>query len=240
MSTTTHVNLEPAAQAFADAAATAPFLADLGPEEGRRALRDVQGGDIEMPPADITRLDIPGGPTGSVSVRIVRPAGVRADLPAVLYIHGAGWVFGEFETHERLVREIAVGTDAAVVFVEYTRSPEARYPVALEECFHVAEWIHEYGYEAHLDRQRIAVAGDSVGGNLAAGVTQLASAAEGPSSPLRHSSSGHRRELRHLVVPGVRDRVPPATRRDAVVLGPVRTRLGQPRGDHSLTAAGDP
>lgn len=180
MSITTDVILEPAARAFADAAATPPFLADLGPEAGRRALQEVQGGEVEMAPADVSDLEIPGGPTGSVSVRIVRPAGAHGDLPAVLYIHGAGWVFGEFETHERLVREIAAGTGAAVVFVEYDRAPEARYPVALEQCFHVAEWIHEYGYEAHLDRHHIAVAGDSVGGNITAALTLVAKAAEGP------------------------------------------------------------
>ena len=97
MSTTTNVVLEPAAQAFADAAAVPPFLADLGPADGRRALRDVQGGDIPMAPADVSSLEVPGGPTRAVPVRIVRPAGVRGELPVVLYLHGAGWVFGEFE-----------------------------------------------------------------------------------------------------------------------------------------------
>jgi acetyl esterase/lipase len=180
MSTTANVVLEPSAQAFAEATSKPPFLADLGPDEGRRTVDDAQSGAVEMPAADVSALVIPGGPTGSVPVRIVRPAGVRDKLPVVVYTHGAGWVFGNFETHERLVRELAVGVGAAVVFPEYTRSPEARYPVALQQCFHVVEWIHEYGYEVHLDRNKIAVSGDSVGGNMTIAITLMAKAAEGP------------------------------------------------------------
>ena len=95
-------------------------------------------------------------------------------VPVILYLHGAGWVFGNAHTHDRLVRELAVGTGAAVVFPEYDLSPEARYPAAIEQSYAAARWVVEYGAERGLDPTRIAVAGDSVGGNMAAALTLMA------------------------------------------------------------------
>ena len=92
----------------------------------------------------------------------------------ILYIHGAGWVFGNAHTHDRLVRELAVGTGAAVVFPEYSLSPEARYPVAIEQEYAVAKWIVTRRRAKDLDASRLVVAGDSVGGNMAAALTILA------------------------------------------------------------------
>ncbi|MFK0246980.1 alpha/beta hydrolase [Amycolatopsis azurea] len=161
--------LEPAAQAFVEATATPPFLFQLPPDEGRKAVDEVQGGDVELPAADVETAHVDG-----VEVRIVRPQGVAGPLPVIVYIHGAGWVFGNFHTHERLVRELAVGAGAAVVFPEYDRSPEARYPVAIEQNYAVAKWVAEHGAENGLDSTRIAIAGDSVGGNMTAALTLLA------------------------------------------------------------------
>ncbi|AGM02933.1 alpha/beta hydrolase [Amycolatopsis keratiniphila] len=161
--------LEPAAQAFVEATATPPFLFQLPPEEGRKAVDEVQGGDVELPAADVETTQVDG-----VEVRIVRPQGVTGPLPVIVYIHGAGWVFGNFHTHERLVRELAVGAGAAVVFPEYDRSPEARYPVAIEQNYAVAKWVAEHGAENGLDGTKIAIAGDSVGGNMTAALTLLA------------------------------------------------------------------
>ncbi|UMP02505.1 alpha/beta hydrolase [Amycolatopsis sp. EV170708-02-1] len=161
--------LEPAAQAFVEATATPPFLFQLPPEEGRKAVDEVQGGDVELPAADVETTHVDG-----VEVRIVRPQGVAGPLPVIVYIHGAGWVFGNFHTHERLVRELAVGAGAAVVFPEYDRSPEARYPVAIEQNYAVAKWVAEHGAENGLDATKIAIAGDSVGGNMTAALTLLA------------------------------------------------------------------
>ncbi|KRD13292.1 MULTISPECIES: alpha/beta hydrolase [unclassified Streptomyces] len=166
--------LEPQAAAFAEATANPPYLFDLGPVEGRKAVDEVQSGEIAKPAVDEEWLTVAGGPTGSVRVRIVRPAGVDGVLPVVLYIHGAGWVFGNAHTHDRLVRELAVGAGAAVVFPEYDLSPEARYPVAIEQNFAVARWVVEQGASKDLDGARIAVAGDSVGGNMAAALTLMA------------------------------------------------------------------
>jgi acetyl esterase/lipase len=119
-------------------------------------------------------VTVQGGPTGTVRARIVRPVGAAGPLPVVLYIHGAGWVFGNAHTHERLVRELAVGANAAVIFPEYDLSPEARYPVAIEQNYAVARWVVTDGASKGLDATRIAVAGDSVGGNMAAALTLMA------------------------------------------------------------------
>ena len=153
--------LEPAAAAFAEATANPPYLFDLGPIEGRKAV-------------DEEWVNVQGGPTGSVRARIVRPAGATGTLPVIVYIHGAGWVFGNAHTHDRLVRELAVGARAAVVFPEYDLSPEARYPVAIEQNYAVAQWIVREGAAHGLDAARIAVAGDSVGGNMSAALTLMA------------------------------------------------------------------
>ncbi|MDX3859675.1 alpha/beta hydrolase [Streptomyces europaeiscabiei] len=166
--------LEPAAAAFAEATANPPFLFELPPAEGRKAVDEVQSGEIEKPEIDEEWVTVPGGPTGSVRARIVRPAGAEGVLPVVLYIHGAGWVFGNAHTHDRLVRELAVGANAAVVFPEYDLSPEARYPVAIEQNYAVAQWIVEQGATKDLDGARLAVAGDSVGGNMTAALTLMA------------------------------------------------------------------
>ncbi|MFJ7299316.1 alpha/beta hydrolase [Streptomyces sp. NPDC099088] len=166
--------LEPAAAAFAEATARPPYLFDLAPAEGRKAVDEVQGGDIAKPAVDEEWITVSGGPTGSVRARIVKPAGATDTLPVILYIHGAGWVFGNAHTHDRLVRKLAVGARAAVVFPEYDLSPEARYPVAIEQNYTVARWIVGQGAAKGLDASRIAVAGDSVGGNMTAALTLMA------------------------------------------------------------------
>ncbi|MDX2389412.1 MULTISPECIES: alpha/beta hydrolase [unclassified Streptomyces] len=166
--------LEPAAADFAKATGKPPFLFQIPPAEGRKAVNDVQSGGIAKPDVDEEWVSVPGGPTGEVKARIVRPAGVSRDLPVVLYIHGAGWVFGNAHTHDRLVRELAVGARAAVVFPEYELSPEHRYPVAIEQNWTVARWVVTDGAGHGLDGARIAVAGDSVGGNMAAALTLMA------------------------------------------------------------------
>ncbi|MEU6931416.1 alpha/beta hydrolase [Streptomyces sp. NPDC046374] len=167
--------LEPAAQAFADATAQPPFLYQIPVADGRKAVDDVQSGDgVPLPEVDEEWITVHGGPTGDVRTRIVRPRGATGTLPVILYIHGAGWVFGNAHTHDRLVRELAVGARAAVVFPEYDLSPEARYPVAIEQNYGVAQWIAREGHHKDLDGNRIAVAGDSVGGNMTAALTLMA------------------------------------------------------------------
>ncbi|ONI76733.1 esterase [Kribbella sp. ALI-6-A] len=162
--------LEPAAQAFADATAQPPFLFQLDPADGRKLVDEVQTTDYPKLPVDEQWITAADG----TKARIVKPAGTTSDLPVILYIHGAGWVFGNAHTHDRLVRELAVGAGAAVVFPEYDRSPEVRYPHAIEQAYSVARWIVAEGKSEDLDATRLAIAGDSVGGNMTAAVTLLA------------------------------------------------------------------
>ncbi|WP_350348979.1 alpha/beta hydrolase [Agromyces sp. G08B096] len=168
------IALEPAAQAFVEATATPPFLFELPPAEGRAAVDEVQSSEIAKPAVDEDWIEVEGGPTGRVPARIVRPAGTTGALPVIVYTHGAGWVFGNAHTHDRLVRDLAIGANAAVVFPEYDRSPEARFPVAIEQSYAVARWAALDGAAYGLDGGRLAVAGDSVGGNLAIALTRLA------------------------------------------------------------------
>jgi len=135
---------------------------------------------VGKPGAKIEDTAFPVGPTGSVPVRIVRPACTVDVLPAVIYIHGGGWILGDRNTHNRLVREIAVGTGAAVVFVDYDRSPEARYPVAIEQAYAVTRYVVDHSADLCIDASRLAVAGDSVGGNMAAALTLMARQRRGP------------------------------------------------------------
>ncbi len=168
------ISLEQAAQEFVDATSEPPFLFQLAPEEGRKTVDGVQDSPIFKPEIDEEWITVEGGPTGSVPVRIVKPLGAEGPLPVILYTHGAGWVFGDAHTHDRLVRDLAVGAHAAVVFPEYDRSPEARYPVANEQSYRVAQWVTTDGASKGLDAARLAVAGDSVGGNMAIALTLMA------------------------------------------------------------------
>lgn len=171
--------LEAEAQKFVEATANPPYLFDLGPEKGRLEVDKTQAGEVHKPDADIEDISIAGGPSGQVSIRIVRPKNT-AELPVIMYIHGAGWVFGNAHTHDRLIRELAVGSGAAVVFPNYSLSPEAKYPTAIEEIYAVLQWIVDYGKEHRLNSDHLAVAGDSVGGNMTAAITLMAKERSGP------------------------------------------------------------
>jgi acetyl esterase len=197
------VVLEPAAQDLVRMTANPPFIHELGPDGARAKLTELQSTNVDKPAVQIEDLRIPGGPSGEVPIRIVRPKGrpgqggfgervrsvaqdmlgarvAQSNLPVILYLHGGGWVLGDSFTHDRLIRELATQADAAVVFPEFTRSPEARYPTALEQCYAVAQWIAGQGMEHGLDAGRMAIAGDSVGGNMAAALTLLAKQRNGP------------------------------------------------------------
>jgi acetyl esterase len=176
MSATTTRNpvvLEPASQELVEATVGPPFLHELSPAEARAVLDELQAVPNDTLPISERWITVPAD-VGEVRVRIVRPPDAVGTLPAILYMHGGGWVLGTADTHDRLVRELAVGTGAAVVFVDYDRSPEARYPVALEQGYATAQWIVREGAANQLDPSRIAVAGDSVGGNMTAALALMA------------------------------------------------------------------
>jgi acetyl esterase len=172
--TSTPVILEPAAQALAEVTSKRPFLFQLPLAQGRLALEALQSEDVPVPVVEVRDLSVPGGPAGDVPVRVVRPEGVAGLLPAVVYLHGNGWVFGGKHTHDRLIRELCAGSGAVIVFPSYDRSPEARYPAAVEQGYAVLNWLAAHGSEAGIDSGRIAVAGDSAGGNIAAALTLTA------------------------------------------------------------------
>jgi acetyl esterase/lipase len=142
---------------------------------------EIQGRPTAKPEVDLCDLVVPGGPSGEVPVRIVRPKHATATLPVVVYVHGIGWVFGNRHTHDRLIREIAVGVQAAVVFPDYSLSPEVKYPTAIEECYAVATWVARHGAEHGLDPGRMSVAGDGAGGNIAIALSLLAAERHGVS-----------------------------------------------------------
>jgi acetyl esterase len=174
--------IEPTTRAFLEKlnAQKGPALYEIPIEEGRAAFAQLQDVPVTKPPADIEDLTIPGGPKGEIGIRILRPKGSRGPLPVVVYTHGAGWVFGDKDIYDRLLRNLAHGANAAVVFVDFTRSPEARYPVAIEQSYAVVKYVAENGKAHNLDSARLATAGDSVGGNMTAAVTMLAKERSGP------------------------------------------------------------
>ena len=165
--------LEPAARDLTDATSKPPFLYDLGPVAARKVLDDLQAAPVDKLPIDEEWITVPAA-VGDVRVRIVRPQGTSGALPVAVYMHGGGWILGNAGTHDRLVRELAVGARAAVAFVEYTPSPEARYPVAIEQGYATAQWITRDGASHRLDPSRMAVAGESVGGNMTAALALMA------------------------------------------------------------------
>ena len=167
------VVLESASQAFVEATANPPQLYELSPDEARKVLDDVQAAPIDKLPADEEWVTVLAE-VGQVRVRIVKPLGATDPLPAVLYMHGGGWILGNAASHDRLIRELANGVQAAIVFVEYDRSPEAAYPVAIEQGYATAQWIGNEGAAHGIDASRIAVAGDSVGGNMTAALALMA------------------------------------------------------------------
>ncbi|MFF7753778.1 alpha/beta hydrolase [Streptomyces sp. NPDC007971] len=165
--------LERPAQELADATSNPPFLYELKPTEARKVLDDLQAAPIDKLPISEEWITVRAA-VGDVRVRLVKPKGATGELPVILYMHGGGWVLGNADTHDRLVRELAVGVQAAVAFVEYTPSPEAHYPVAIEQGYATAQWITREGASKGLDARRMAVAGDSVGGNMTAALALLA------------------------------------------------------------------
>ena len=156
-------------------------LNSYSPAEARQAYEAMQAGDGSLKAAQVDRRWIPARAGEPLAIQIVRPRRPNKLRPGIVYFHGGGWVLGSFRTHERMVRELAVVTDTAVVVVEYSRAPEARFPVAVEQAYSAVSYIAEYGVEFGIDGSKLAVMGDGVGANLAATVTMLAKYRRGPS-----------------------------------------------------------
>ncbi|HEX2977897.1 MAG TPA: alpha/beta hydrolase [Candidatus Babeliales bacterium] len=157
-----------------------PPIYTLPVEQARKVLDDLQAGSVGTIPADIKDITIKGGPTKEVSVRLIRPQGSKGILPAVVYVHGGGWILGNKNTHDRLVRQIANHANVVVAFINYTPSPEAQYPVPTEQIYSAASYLAKNAAKYQIDPKRMAIAGDSVGGLMATVVAQLAKQRGGP------------------------------------------------------------
>jgi acetyl esterase len=152
----------------------------LPPADARQVLVDAQASvPLELPPCDVEEKTITQGGL-EVRLTIVRPAGATGVLPGFLFIHGGGWILGDFPTHERFVRDVVADSGFTAVFVNYTRSPEAHYPTAINEIYAAATWVAAHGEEIKVDSTRLAVVGNSVGGNMTAAVALKALHEGGP------------------------------------------------------------
>ena len=146
----------------------------LSPKDARAVLVGAQAGaNVSLPKVDISQktISVDGQ---DINLTIVRPAGVKGILPVFMYFHGGGWVLGDYPTHERLIRDLVEGSGAVAVYVDYTPSPEAKYPTAINQAYAATQWVAEHGSEINVDGKRLAVAGNSVGGNMAAVVSLMA------------------------------------------------------------------
>jgi len=169
----TSFSLEQSARELTESIAKGPPLSGVPLEQARRAVEAAQSAPIPMPDVDESWVTVPSA-FGDFQVRIVRPPGSTGSLPAIVYLHGGGWILGSWITHDLLTRRLATGANAAVVFIEYSRAPETKYPIQLEQCYAAADWIVEQGAGGGFDSTRIAVAGDSAGGNMATVLTLMA------------------------------------------------------------------
>lgn len=174
--------LSPETRAFLDSLEGAPAVNTLPPAEARQVLIDVQtSADVEMPPASVEEMTLPVGPDGETTVYLVRPEEAGDEtLPGVVYFHGGGWILGNFATHERLIRDLAAKSGAAFVFVEYAPAPEKKHPYQLEQDYAVLEYVAANPGEFRINAERLATAGDSVGGHMVAVIAMMAEQRGGP------------------------------------------------------------
>ncbi|WP_408095802.1 alpha/beta hydrolase fold domain-containing protein [Peredibacter sp. HCB2-198] len=155
-------------------------MEQLSPAEARKVLEDAQKSvKVNLAPAEVSdkTIEVDGQ---KINLKIVRPENTQEKLPVFIFIHGGGWVLGDYPTHERLIRDIVAGSGAVGVYVDYTRSPEAKYPVALNQIYAATQWVSEHGNEINVDGSRLAVVGNSVGGNMSIATASMAKDKGGP------------------------------------------------------------
>ncbi|MFG2884581.1 alpha/beta hydrolase [Streptomyces sp. NPDC048297] len=174
------VVLDPLVQRLVEASAAPPYLHQLGPVDGRQALLEMQDDTFDDFDVDAEFRVAPVGPSGLVGFWMFRPRRVAGPLPAVVYLHGGRWMLGDARTHARLISQLAAISGSAFVVPEYTRTPEARYPVALEESYSLLTWVVEQAAELALDDRKLAVAGDCAGATMATALTMMAKQRGGP------------------------------------------------------------
>ncbi|GFM64721.1 lipase [Pseudomonas cichorii] len=163
-------------QAFLEALAAGGGkpLEQLSPKDARAVLTGAQASvKVDLSGVEVSERSIDANGQ-KITLKIVRPAKIKGDLPVFMFFHGGGWVLGDFPTHQRLIRDLVVGSGAVAVYVDYTPSPEARYPTAINQAYAATRWVAEHGKQIGVDGSRLAVAGNSVGGNMAAVVALMA------------------------------------------------------------------
>ncbi len=163
-------------QAFLEALAAGGGkpLEQLSPKDARAVLTGAQASvKVDLSGVEVSERSIDANGQ-KITLKIVRPAKIKGDLPVFMFFHGGGWVLGDFPTHQRLIRDLVVGSGAVAVYVDYTPSPEARYPTAINQAYAATRWVAEHGRQIGVDGSRLAVAGNSVGGNMAAVVALMA------------------------------------------------------------------
>jgi acetyl esterase len=184
------VPLDPQARAVLEriARANLPPYPELGPAAVRELYRETRG-RLGAAPPEVARVESVGapGPAGAIPIRLYRPLGAGAGkrLPALVYFHGGGWTFGDLDTHDVVCRELANLARCAVASVDYRLAPEHKFPAAVEDAIAATGWVAREAAALGLDPERIAVGGDSAGGNLAAVVALAARDAGGPALALQ-------------------------------------------------------
>ncbi|CAB5532319.1 Lipase 2 [Pseudomonas putida] len=152
----------------------------LSPKDARGVLTGAQASvKVDVSGIQIERRSIQVD-SQALEIRVIRPQGAKGELPVFMFFHGGGWVLGDYPTHERLIRDLVVGSGAAAVYVDYTPSPEAQFPTAINQAYAATRWVAENGKHIGVDGSRLAVVGNSVGGNMAAVVAIKAKEAGTP------------------------------------------------------------
>ena len=171
--------LHPQARALMDLFAERGFapVYTLSPDEARRAYLERRF-ITQPPPQEVAQVQAlrADGPAGPIPLRLYRPRGAAAaaTLPVLIYIHGGGWVVGDLDSHDVLCRELANRSACTVVSVDYRRAPDHPFPAAVDDCLAATYWVHRHAAELQVDPARLAVGGDSAGGNLSAAIAVLA------------------------------------------------------------------
>ena len=221
-------------------------LESLPPAEARKVLEGVQKSvNVDLSGIEVSEKTITNNGY-TVKLYIVRPAGVKGVLPVFMFIHGGGWVLGDFPTHKRMVRDLVVLSGAVAVFPEYTRTPEAAYPTAINEIYAATTWVVAHSREINVDGKRLAIVGNSVGGNMTTVTAMMARDKNGPAIRLQlmmwpivdadfetesYRKFGAQRFLTTPLMKWMYDMyIPDHEKRKEIYASPLRATVGQLKG----------
>lgn len=221
-------------------------IEELSPVDARKVLSDAQDSvAVELSGIDESEMEITQDGV-TVKVHIVKPHGVGQSAPVFIYVHGGGWVLGDYPTHRRIVRDLVVESGAVAVFPDYTPSPEARYPVAIEQIYAATKWVALNGEEIGVNGKNLAVVGNSVGGNMTAAVALMAKERRGPHIKLQvmlwpvtnasfdtdsyHELGEGRFLTRNMMIWFWENYLPDVEKRDEIYASPLRASIEQLKG----------